>query len=113
MPDGWITKPGGIGGGFTTKPSSAGWLTRPSVSISSGEQGILGTVLSYATPVLDFISRPQYASARFFDSIINDSASVFDALGGALDELIDPRQRLSFSNVTSRANPDFARENPS
>jgi hypothetical protein len=96
-----------------TRPSGGGWLTGPSVSTPGAESGgVLGTALSYAAPVLDFISRPQYASAKFFDSVINDSANVFDALGGALDELIDPKKKLSFSNVISRYDPQFAKNNP-
>jgi hypothetical protein len=112
VPNGWITKPGGTGGGLITRPSGGGWLTRPSVSTEGGDSSVLGTALSYAAPVLDFISRPQYASAKFFDSVINDSANVFDAIGAALGEFVDPKQKLSFSNVISRYDPQFAKDHP-
>lgn len=68
--------------------------------------------LSAAAPVLDFLSRPNYASAGFFDALINDNASVMDALSLAGRELISPTKRRSFSDVISRANPDFAANNP-
>lgn len=70
------------------------------------------TALSILAPALDFLSRGQYASAGFFDALINDNASVLDALSQAGNELISPTKRKSFSDVISRANPDFATNNP-
>lgn len=74
--------------------------------------GILGTALSYAAPVFDFLSRGQYASAKFFDSTIREGADIFDALGAAFGEAYDPKERLSFSDVIRRGAPDFASNNP-
>src|SRR5262245_12395712 len=109
------------GGGIATPSSTPvgspldDLLQRTGQTPSTEPQGIFGTALSYAAPVLDFISRPQYASAKFFDSTINDSVPFFDALGQAVDELVAPSnrlKRLSFEDVIRRADPEFATREP-
>lgn len=63
--------------------------------------------------VLDVLARGQYVSAKFFDSLVNDSNATFtDALSQAGSELLNPQSRLSFSDVITRSNPDFAKEHP-
>ena len=63
---------------------------------------------------LDFISRGQYASAAFVDTIANDANSNFmDALINAKNELIEPKKRLSYADVITRYNPQFSFEHPS
>jgi len=75
-------------------------------------QGYGGVLLSSIAPVVDFISRPQYASAKFFDSLGNESRGIFGSLGDAFSELIDPKNKLSFSDVIAKAAPGFAKESP-
>jgi hypothetical protein len=68
--------------------------------------GILGSVF-------DILSRGQYASAQFFDSMINDSkATLFSSLNGAVQEAINPKNRLSFSDVIEKYSPEFAEAHP-
>src|SRR5687768_6190518 len=68
---------------------------------------------SFLGGVFDFLSRPQYASAKFFDTLANDANATFiGALGAAAGELISPRERLSFEDVIERTNPVFAAEHP-
>lgn len=79
---------------------------------SPGEGGIISSTLSVLAPALDFLSRGQYASAGFFDALINDNASIGQALSLAGSELYDPRMRKSFRDVLQRSNPDFVANNP-
>lgn len=74
--------------------------------------GFGGVVLSAIAPVVDVLSRPNYASAKFFDSVANESKGVFESLGDAFNEFVSPKQRLSFSDVIKKAAPQFAKENP-
>src|SRR5689334_529894 len=73
-------------------------------------------VLSTLSPVFDFLARPSYGSARFADSLADESKSVLDAVSDAITETfsLDPSQRLklSYSDVIRRRLPDFARNNP-
>ena len=75
-------------------------------------QGVMGNVLSTISPALDFLSRGQYASAGFFDAMINDEADIGDALAIGFNELKSPTRRKSFEDVLRRAKPDFAANNP-
>jgi hypothetical protein len=106
---------GGLMGG-TPSPSPGvkdytGGLIQDS-STPTEPQGLMGNALSTISPVLDFLSRGQYASAGFFDALINDDSSIGDALSLAASELISPTRRRSFEDVIRRANPDFAANNP-
>lgn len=68
---------------------------------------------SFLGGVFDFLSRGQYASAKFFDTLATDANATFvSALGAAASELINPRQRLSFDDVIQHVNPVFAAEHP-
>lgn len=75
------------------------------------QPGTLGAVVSTIAPVIDVLSRGQYASAKFFDSIGDESKSIFDAIADAFGELVDPKQRLSFSDLIKKNAPTWAREN--
>lgn len=71
-----------------------------------------GSIVSSLSPILEFISRPQFASAAFFDGLADESKGVFDAISDAFGELIDPKRKLSFSDVIKRRAPEFAKNNP-
>ncbi|HKX29349.1 MAG TPA: hypothetical protein VJ302_16755 [Blastocatellia bacterium] len=110
------------GGGAPAQGSSGGFDSLlgsgPSKPAQPTESSFLSnipgahTALSVAAPVLDFLSRGQYASAGFFDALLNDNASVLDALGRAGSELLSSTKRLGFSDVLRRSNPEFAANNP-
>lgn len=76
------------------------------------QQGTLGAVVSTIAPVIDILSRGQYASAKFFDSFGDESQSIFDAIASAFNELVDPKERLSFSDLIKRNAPEWAKDNP-
>lgn len=76
------------------------------------KSGYGAAILSAIAPVVDVLARPQYASAKFFDSVGNESKGIFESLGSAFNEFISPKQRLSFSDVITKAAPTWARENP-
>lgn len=94
-------------------------LDRPGV-ISETFQTITANPIAQKTiatvsPILDFLSRANYASAKFADSLADESKSVFDAASDFIDELIATgaeRQKLSYSDVIRRRSPEFALENP-
>ncbi len=69
-------------------------------------------VLSTVSPVIDFLSRGQYASAKFFDSSADVSKGVWQNLKEAWAEAVDPKERLSFSDVIKKRAPKFAVESP-
>lgn len=69
-------------------------------------------VISTVSPVLDILSRPNYAIARFFDSDADVSKSLMQNFQDAYSELVDPKMRLSFSDVIAKHNPRFAQESP-
>jgi len=75
-------------------------------------QGWGGAVLSTIAPALEFISRPQYASAKFADSLADPSKSIFDAMLGAFQEFVSPKDKLSYSEVIRRRAPEFAKMYP-
>lgn len=83
----------------------------PNAPITVPKPGTLGTIVSTVAPVLDVLSRGQYASAKFFDSLGDESKNIFDAIAGAFGELIDPKERLSFSDVIKKNAPTWARDN--
>lgn len=74
--------------------------------------GYGGVLVSAIAPALDFLSRPNYASAKFFDSFGNESKGIFESLGNAFSELVNPKDRLTFSDVIKKAAPNFAKDNP-
>lgn len=76
------------------------------------KKGYGGIILSSLGTALDFLSRGQYASAKFFDSLGDESVSVLGSLNMAFNELIDPKDRLSFSDVIKRNNAAWANDNP-
>src|SRR6266545_2251201 len=71
-----------------------------------------GAVLSTIAPALEFISRPQYASAKFADSLADPSKSIFDAMLGAFQEFVSPSEKLSYSDVIKHRAPEFAKMYP-
>lgn len=74
-------------------------------------QKVVGTI----SPILEFLSRPNYASAKFADSLANESKNVFDAALDAFNELIATgakQEKLSYSDVIKRQSPQFALDNP-
>lgn len=82
--------------------------------------------ISTISPALDFISRPGYASARFADSLADDSKSVLDAVSDSLTELLagnypivgdilggtKARKQISYSDVIKRRFPEYALKSP-
>jgi len=60
--------------------------------------------------VLDFVSRGQYASAKFADTLAKKGAgAIGEALWNAGAEAISPKERLSFRDLQ---NPEFKKNNP-
>lgn len=76
------------------------------------KQGWGGAVLSTIAPALEFISRPQYASAKFADSLADPSKSIFEAMLGAFQEFVSPKEKLSYSDVIKKRAPEFAKAYP-
>lgn len=74
--------------------------------------GFGGAVISAIAPVADFLSRGQFASAIFFDGLFDESKGIFDLVSDSFNELIDPKIRLSYSNVIQKRAPEFAKNNP-
>jgi hypothetical protein len=74
--------------------------------------GTWGTVVSTVTPVLEFLSRGQYASAKFVDSLANESKGILESFLNAGEELISPKDKLSYSDVIKKYAPVWAKENP-
>jgi hypothetical protein len=75
-------------------------------------QGWGGAVLSTIAPALEFISRPQYASAKFADSLADPSKSIFDAMLAGFQEFVSPKDKLSYSDVIRKRAPEFAKMYP-
>lgn len=75
-------------------------------------KGYASSAISSISPVLEFLSRGQYASAKFFDSYSTEGKSIFESLGMAGQELIDPKDRLSFTTIIQKNYPEFAQNNP-
>lgn len=78
----------------------------------SQPEGWGGSIVSTIAPALDIISRPQYASAIFADTMADQSKTIWDAITASISEFVDPKQRLSYSDVIKRRAPEFARNNP-
>lgn len=85
--------------------------TLPSPEVTQ-KRGYGGSIVSAIAPALDIISRPQYASAMFFNSMMDSSKSVFDAISDSLGEFVDPKRRLSYADVIKQRAPEFAKDNP-
>lgn len=67
----------------------------------------------FVTYALDVLSRGQYASAAFTDTIISQGLSALpSALYNAASEGINPQARLSYTDILNRYAPDFAKNNP-
>ena len=57
---------------------------------------------------LDFLSRGQYFSAKFFDTLASDGLGAFgDALLAGAVEAVNPVERLGFEDVMERVAPDM------
>lgn len=65
------------------------------------------------TKSLDLLTRGQYASAAFTDTLLSqgfDNLSL--AIGSGVLEFFDPKARLSYEDIIQRFNPEFAKNNP-
>jgi hypothetical protein len=89
-----------------------GLLANNPPPITTPTPGFGGSIVSSLSPILEFISRPQFASAAFFDGLADESKSIFDAISDSFGELVDPKRKLSFSDVIKRRAPEFAKNNP-
>ena len=76
------------------------------------KKGFGGSVVSVIAPALDILSRPQYASAMFFNSMMDSSKSIFDAISDSFNEFVDPVRKLSYADVIKERAPEFAKANP-
>lgn len=111
---------GNQGAGGFNPPSAPAPVPPAGLDPKAYLDGVLSNALapatSYATSTLggivDFLSRPNYASAKFFDSTINESKSLYDSFSDAFDELIHAKQKLTFSDVLRKGNPQRAQEHP-
>lgn len=74
--------------------------------------GFGGAVMSVISPITEFLSRPQYASAAFFDGLMDESKSIFDIISGSFNEIVNPKLKLSFSDIIRKRAPEFAKNNP-
>lgn len=81
-------------------------------STTAPVQGFAGTIVSAIAPVTEFLSRPQFASAAFFDGMMDKSKSMFDVISDTFGELIDPKLKMSYSDIIRKRAPEFARNNP-
>lgn len=81
-------------------------------STTSPVRGFAGTIVSAIAPVTEFLSRPQYASAAFFDGMMDKSKSMLDVMSDTFGELIDPKLKMSYSDIIRKRAPEFARNNP-
>lgn len=88
--------------------------TNPFSSPTKTEEvpGTFGRIVSTIAPVLDVLSRGQYASAKFFDSVAGQNKPIFESLLDGLNEGWDPKERKSFHDVIKLRNPDFVQNNP-
>lgn len=75
-------------------------------------KGFGGTVVSVIAPVVDFLARPQYASAAFFEGMMDETKSIFDVISDSFNEIIDPKLRLSYTDIIKKRAPEFAKANP-
>src|SRR5262245_23320410 len=91
------------------KPASTNPFDQANAGVVGSEAG---GILSSLAPALDFLARGQYASAGFFDALLNDNAGIGQALSLAGSELLNPVKRKSFKDVISRYDPTFAANNP-
>jgi hypothetical protein len=75
-------------------------------------EGYAKTVLSTISPIIDVLSIGQYASAKFFDAAAYEGKGIMQSFGLAAQEAIDPKERLSFSDVIKKNYKQFSEENP-
>lgn len=85
---------------------------QPEMPDEQPAQGWGGAVLSTIAPALEFISRPQYASAKFADSLADPSKTIFEAMLGSFQEFVSPTEKLSYSDVIKHRAPEFAKMYP-
>lgn len=76
------------------------------------KKGYGSKIVSVIAPVTEFLSRPQYASAAFFEGMMDTSKSIFDVISTSFNELIDPQKKLSYSDLIKQKAPQFAKDNP-
>lgn len=76
------------------------------------KKGFGGSIVSIIAPAIDVLSKPQYASAMFFNSMMDNSKSIFDAISDSFNEFVDPTAKLSYSDVIRQRAPQFAKDNP-
>lgn len=71
---------------------------------------ITGAGKTLVDQVFDFVSRGQYASAKFSQVLAKDGlAALGTALSAGAQEAIDPKERLSYRDIM---HPDFVKANP-
>lgn len=84
----------------------------PTLPEVTQKPGYGGAIVSAIAPVAEFLSRPQYASAKFFDGLFEEGKSIFDLISDSFNELVDPKAKLSYSDIIKKRAPEFARNNP-
>src|SRR5215470_12259049 len=105
--------------GRTQQPpilSQVGTRIGETIGSIPGVQSVLGGL----SPLLSFLARPSYSSAKFADSLADESKSVLDAAIDAYHELtagtiLNPDQqqsKITYSDVIRRRFPQFAIDNP-
>lgn len=89
-----------------------GQRTNPfSTEVQTQEKpGTLGKILTTISPVVEFLSRGQYASAKFFDGVSDSSKGFFEIISEAAQEAYDPKQKLSFRNLLEKNAPEWTAE---
>lgn len=110
-----------IPGQQQTQPTVAPTVTAQPVVTNADLQNALDADLNsrFVKPfasglgwVTEQLSRGQYASAKFFDSNTNDAKSVYDSFVDAFEEFKNPKEKMSFSDLINKRNPQFAKDNP-
>lgn len=67
----------------------------------------------FVTQVLDVLSRGQYASAAFTDTLLSQGLTALpSAIYNAASEGISPQARLSYTDLFNRYAPEFSKDNP-
>lgn len=78
------------------------------------------STISTISPILNFISRPSFGSAKFADTLLSDGKGILDALGAGIAETFagtyfnpdQKQERPSYSDVINHQFPEFAKDNP-
>lgn len=108
------------GGTSTTEPTTPS-VPKPAPVTNAQLQQSLDEELSsrFVKPVIsslgwvaDQLSRGQYASAKFFDSNAGDAKTLLDSLSDAAKEFLNPQEKMSFSDLINKRDPQFAKDNP-